>query len=58
MTDEPLRPGQEVLEEAVSDVIGDIMREWEVTHAEVVGVLTIIAARYAHECIEHSKDDE
>ena len=58
MTDEPLRPGQEVLEEAVSDVIGKVMDSWDVTHAEVVGVLTIIAARYAHECIEHKRDDE
>ncbi len=58
MTDEPLRPGQEVLEEAVSNVIGKTMEAWDVTHAEVVGVLTIIAARYAHECIEHRKEEE
>lgn len=50
---EPDRPAQVVLDDAICDAITHAMREWNLTAYEVVGVLTIVAARYAHTSISH-----
>lgn len=50
------RPGQFVLDEAIDAAIKKVRHEWGLTHYEIVGVLTIIAARYSHMCVSHDDD--
>ncbi len=53
---EPDRPGQVVLDDAITAAINAAIEEWDLTSYDVVGVLTIIAARFAHESIVHGDD--
>ena len=50
------RPSQEVLDDAIKDTINRLMKEWDYSAYDIAGVLTIMAARYAHLSIVH--DDE
>ena len=55
MTDSD-RPSQEVLDDAIAAVITRAIREWDYSEYEVVGVLTVMAARYAHLSIVHEEE--
>jgi hypothetical protein len=46
-----------VLDDAISDTIKRMKQEWAFTSYEVVGVLHVIAARYAHMTIIHEGDE-
>lgn len=50
---EPDRPGQVMLDDAICEAIKHARREWSLTPYEIVGVLTTIAARWAHTSIQH-----
>lgn len=59
MTDSnPDRPGQCLLDDAICAAILKTRSEWTITSYEVVGVLTMIAARYAHLSVAHVTDEE
>jgi hypothetical protein len=53
---EPDRPGLAQLEEAICNAVAQVQEEWDITVYEAVGVLTVLAARYAHSAIEHHED--
>lgn len=54
MTD---RPGQVVLDDAICEAIKHARTEWDLTPYEIVGVLTTIAARWAHTSIVHEETE-
>lgn len=56
--EEPDRPGLDALQTAIEDAISKHQQEWDVTIIEAVGVLHILAARYAHKAIDHEEDDQ
>ncbi len=57
MTDQdPDRPGQMLLDDLICDAIKQGAREWTLTDYDVVGVLTIIAARIAHKSVTHDEE--
>ncbi len=56
MTDSTDRPAQEQLMNALDDTIGRLAKEWDFTPCEIIGVLTILAARFAHQTLH--EDDE
>ncbi len=56
--EDPDRPGQCLLDEAICAAILKTRQEWGLTHYEIVGVLTMIAARYAHLSVAHVTDEE
>jgi len=54
---DPDRPVQMLLDDAVCKAIEEMQAEWCLTAYDVVGVLTTIAARYAHDSILHPGDE-
>ncbi len=54
----PLRDAQMMLDDAIDTTIERAFKEWDLTVYDVVGVLTVIAARYAHMSCVHEGDDE
>lgn len=52
---EPMRPGQAVLDDRIEEAIATVSHEWDLTTYEVVGVLHVMAARYAHRSIQHEE---
>ncbi len=49
------RPGEALLDEAIEAAISKALKEWDLTVYEVVGVLTVMAARIAHKAIDHDE---
>lgn len=52
---EPDRPAQYQLEDALENTVEHCLKEWDLTSYDVVGVLTVMAARYAHQSIPHEE---
>lgn len=50
------RPAHEILDDAVTTAIQRVVDEWRLNSYEVVGVLTVIAARFAHLGIDHEDE--
>ncbi len=57
MTDGILRPGLAALETAIEKAIARTQQDWDVSLYEAVGVLTVMATRYAHRAIQHDEDE-
>lgn len=53
----PDRPGLIQLEDAICAAVEQTQKEWDITIYEAVGVLTVLAARYAHMAIIHDEVD-
>jgi hypothetical protein len=48
--------GTEVLDEAITKVINRVVKEWDLSTYQALGVLAVISARLAHRCVEHEED--
>ena len=50
------RDVQDALQEAIEEAIARVRMEWTVTVIDAVGVLHLVAARLAHQAIEHKEE--